>query len=51
MIFNIQQLIDHDYATNTRKDRRKGSGGSQEFFTPYSNVKRMCSGFYFYIYE
>ena len=42
MIFNIQQFIDHDYATDTRKDRRKGNGGTQEFFTPYSIVKRMC---------
>ena len=22
--------------------RRKGSGGTQEFFTPYSIVKKMC---------
>ena len=42
MIFNIQQFIDHDYVTDTRKDRRKGNGGTQEFFTPYSIVKRMC---------
>lgn len=40
-IFNIQQFIDHDYATDARKDRRKGKGGTQEFFTPYSIVKRM----------
>ena len=39
--FSIQQFIDHDYETDVRKDRRKGSGGSQEFFTPYSIVKRM----------
>ena len=25
MIFNIQQFIDHDYATDTRVARRKGS--------------------------
>ena len=42
MIFNIQQFIDHDYATDTRKDRRKGKGGTQEFFTPYSIIRRMC---------
>ena len=42
MIFNIQQFIDHDYATDVRKDRRKGKGGTQEFFTPYSIIKRMC---------
>ena len=35
MIFNIQQFIDHDYATDIRKYRRKGKGGIQEFFTPY----------------
>ena len=39
MTFNIQQFIDHDYATDTRKDRRKVT---QEFFTPFSIVKKMC---------
>ena len=29
MTFNIQQFIDHDYATDTRKYRRKGKGGTQ----------------------
>ena len=43
MIFNIQQFIDHDYATDTRKDRRKGKGGTQEFFTPFSIVQKMCN--------
>lgn len=38
----IQELIDINYATKTRKDRRKGSGGTQEFFTPYEIVKKMC---------
>ena len=39
----IEQLLDlTNYATDTRVARRKGSGGSQEFFTPYSIVKRMC---------
>ena len=47
MTFNIQQFIDHDYATDVRKDRRKGKGGTQEFFTPYSIVKRMCGDFLF----
>ena len=32
MTFNIQQFIDHDYATDARKDRQKGKGGTQEFF-------------------
>ena len=39
----IEQLLDlTNYATDSRVARRKGSGGSQEFFTPYSIVKRMC---------
>ena len=42
-MINIQQFIDHDYATDVRKDRRKGKGGTQEFFTPYSIVQRMCN--------
>ena len=47
-MFNIEQLLDlSNYATDTRVARRKGSGGSQEFFTPYSIVKRMCGGFLF----
>lgn len=38
----IEQLLDlTNYTTDTRVARRKGSGGSQEFFTPYSIVKRM----------
>ena len=41
MTFNIQQFIYHDYATDTRKYRRNGNGGTQEFFTPYSIIKRM----------
>ena len=39
----IEQLLDlTNYATNTRVARRKGSGGTQEFFTPYSIVKQMA---------
>ena len=46
--FNIKQLLDlTNYTTDARVARRKGSGGSQEFFTPYSIVKRMCCGFLF----
>ena len=50
--FNIKQLLDlTNYATDSRVARRKGSGGSQEFFTPYSIVKRCRGGFLFlYIY-
>ena len=40
--FSIQQFIDHDYETDVRKDRRKGNGGTQEFFTPFSIVQKMC---------
>ena len=39
---NIQQIIDIPYVSPEREARRKGSGGSQEFFTPYSIIKRMC---------
>ena len=39
----IEQLLDlTNYATDTRVTRRKGSGGTQEFFTPYPIIKRMC---------
>ena len=31
-----------DYATDVRKARRKGAGGTQEFFTPSDLVKKMC---------
>ena len=42
-MFNIEQFLDlSDYATDKRKARRKGANGTQEFFTPYSIVKRMC---------
>lgn len=30
------------YATEERKKRRKSHKGTQEFFTPYSLVKKMC---------
>ena len=41
--FNIQKFIDIDYATDKRKARRKGGKQStQEFFSPYSIVKRMA---------
>ena len=39
----IQQLLNIDnYVTETRKERRKGSKSTQEFFTPYEIVKRMA---------
>lgn len=44
--FNIEQFLSLDgYVNDVRKSRRKlseGNKGSQEFFTPYSIVKRMC---------
>lgn len=42
--FNIEKFLDlTGYDTNTRKSRRKNSKvNSQEFFTPYSIVKKMC---------
>jgi hypothetical protein len=41
-MINIQQLIDLEYATDTRKSRRKGTNSTQEFFTPWTIVKKMC---------
>lgn len=38
----IQQLIDLDYATETRKERRKKGEKTQEFFTPWNIVEKMC---------
>ena len=39
----IEQLLDlTNYATETRVARRKTGKKTQEFFTPYSIVKRMC---------
>ena len=42
--FNIENFLDLEgYDTNTRVSRRKGNSKStQEFFTPYSIVKRMA---------
>ena len=41
--FNIEQFLSlSDYATDERQSRRSGSSGTQEFYTPYSIVKRMC---------
>ena len=39
----IEQLLDlTNYATKTRVARRKTGKKTNEFFTPYSIVKRMC---------
>ena len=41
--FNIEQFLSlSDYATDERQSRRSGASGTQEFYTPYSIVKRMC---------
>ena len=41
--FDIEKFLDlSNYATDVRKDRRSGSKSTQEFFTPYSIIKRMC---------
>ena len=44
-MFNIEDFLSLDgYDTDTRKSRRKNSKvNSQEFFTPYSIVLRMCN--------
>lgn len=43
-MFSIEQFLDlSDYATETRVARRKNSKeNTQEFFTPYEIVKKMC---------
>lgn len=42
-MFDIEQFLNLDnYVTDIRLSRRKGAGSTQEFFTPYSIVKRMC---------
>ena len=40
--FSIEQFIDHNYITDFRENRRRGNNGTQEFFTPYSIIKRMA---------
>ena len=40
---SIEHLLDlTNYATETRVARRKTGKKTNEFFTPYSIVKRMC---------
>ena len=49
--FSIENFLDlTNYVTDSRKKRRKEGkfgGGTQEFFTPYSIIKRMCGSFLF----
>ena len=41
--FNIEEFLSLDnYATEERQARRKGENATNEFFTPYSLVKKMC---------
>lgn len=41
--FNIEHFLDlSGYDTDTRKNRRKGAKSTQEFFTPYAVIKKMC---------
>ena len=41
--FNIEDFLSlAGYATEKRKSRRKGPGGSAEYFTPYRLIKKMC---------
>ena len=40
---DIQNFLSLDnYVTEDRESRRKGTSGTQEFYTPYTIVKRMC---------
>lgn len=41
-MFDIEKFLDLSNYYIEREDRRKGAGGTAEFFTPYSIVKRMC---------
>ena len=42
--FNIEEFLSLDgYATDERTNRRSGSGGTQEYFTPFSLVKYMSN--------
>ena len=41
--FDIEAFLDlTGYTTEERLARRKGANSTQEFFTPYSIIKRMC---------
>ena len=41
--FDIKQFLSLDNYEETRKERRKGKNATNEFFTPYSIVKKMCN--------
>lgn len=40
--FDIARYLSLEGYSESRVGRRKGFGGTQEFFTPYETVKRMC---------
>lgn len=40
--FDIEKYLDLTDYEQSRNNRRKGIGGTAEFFTPYTIVKRMC---------
>ena len=40
---NIEEIVNRHYLSNERARRRHGVGASQEFFTPFSIVDRMCA--------
>lgn len=39
----VKRIIDIDYTSIKREERRRGTGSTQEFFTPFSIVDRMCA--------
>lgn len=41
-MINIESFINRDYASEERISRRTGKNSTQEFFTPFSIVDRMC---------
>ena len=42
-LINIQQLIDINYTTDTRVGRRTKNVRTQEFFTPFKIIEKMCN--------
>ena len=41
-MFDIENFLSLEGYSNSRLERRKGKNATNEFFTPYSIVKRMC---------
>lgn len=40
---NIEEIVNTSYLSEIRLGRRSGTGSTQEFFTPFSIVDRMCA--------